>query len=73
MITGNQCEDDEKDSIAGTEPSTQADSEQSLSVRPLWQSTVACATGDFAMQNVILQMGLRLLSPTGVHVRELHR
>jgi len=38
-----------------------------------WQSSIACATGDFAMQNVILQMGLRLLSPTGIHVRELSR
>jgi RNA-binding protein NOB1 len=61
-------------SITGdTVLSTQGESEQSWTIRPSWQSSVACVTGDFAMQNVILQMGLRLLSPSGIHVRELHR
>ncbi|KAI8865817.1 hypothetical protein GQ42DRAFT_165868 [Ramicandelaber brevisporus] len=32
---------------------------------------VACATGDFAMQNVILQMGLNLLSTDGNVVKQL--
>ena len=36
-------------------------------------SSVACVTGDFAMQNVILQMGLRLLAPSGMQIRQLHR
>eukprot|EP01018_Ginkgo_biloba_P033780 Gb_33378 [translate_table: standard] len=48
-------------------------SEQSWILRPFSESTVACATRDFAMQNVLLQMGLRLLSPNGVRVRQLHR
>lgn len=61
-------------SITGdTVLSTQGESEQSWTIQPSWQSSVACVTGDFAMQNVILQMGLRLLSPSGIHVRELHR
>jgi len=61
-------------SITGdTVLSTQGESEQSWTIRPSWQSSIACVTGDFAMQNVILQMGLRLLSPSGIHVRELHR
>ncbi|CAA6655616.1 unnamed protein product [Spirodela intermedia] len=34
---------------------------------------VACVTGDFAMQNVVLEMGLRLLAPSGLQIRQLHR
>ncbi|KAF5729983.1 RNA-binding protein nob1 putative isoform 1 [Tripterygium wilfordii] len=48
-------------------------SEQSWMLRPLSESSVACITGDFAMQNVLLQMGLRLLAPGGMQIRELHR
>ncbi|KAL2902398.1 RNA-binding protein NOB1 [Bienertia sinuspersici] len=48
-------------------------SEQSWMLRSLSDSSVACITGDFAMQNVILQMGLRLLAPGGMQIRELHR
>ncbi|XP_004503766.1 RNA-binding NOB1-like protein [Cicer arietinum] len=48
-------------------------SEQSWMVRSLSESTVACITGDFAMQNVLLQMGLRLLAPGGSQIHQLHR
>lgn len=48
-------------------------SEQSWAIRSLSESSVACVTGDFAMQNVILQMGLRLLAPGGMQIRQLHR
>jgi RNA-binding protein NOB1 len=48
-------------------------SEQSWMLRSLSESSVACITGDFAMQNVILQMGLRLVAPGGMQIRELHR
>ncbi|CAH9148215.1 unnamed protein product [Cuscuta epithymum] len=48
-------------------------SEQSWSLRSLSESMVACITSDFAMQNVILQMGLRLIAPGGMQIRELHR
>ncbi|XP_054818002.1 RNA-binding NOB1-like protein [Prosopis cineraria] len=48
-------------------------SEQSWMLRSLCESSVACVTGDFAMQNVLLQMGLRLLAPGGTQIRELHR
>ena len=37
------------------------------------ESSVACVTGDFAMQNVLLQMGLRLVAPNGARIRELRR
>ncbi|KAH6818230.1 RNA-binding NOB1-like protein [Perilla frutescens var. frutescens] len=48
-------------------------SEQSWTLRSLSESSVACITTDFAMQNVLLQMGLRLLAPGGMQIRELHR
>lgn len=48
-------------------------SEQSWTLRSLSESSVACITGDYAMQNVLLQMGLRLLAPGGMQIRELHR
>lgn len=48
-------------------------SEQSWMLRSLSESSVACITGDYAMQNVILQMGLRLLAPGGMQIRQLHR
>ncbi|GFP79508.1 RNA-binding protein nob1 [Phtheirospermum japonicum] len=48
-------------------------SEQSWTLRSLSESSVACVTTDFAMQNVLLQMGLRLLAPGGMQIRELHR
>ncbi|CAL5214790.1 unnamed protein product [Lathyrus oleraceus] len=48
-------------------------SEQSWMLRSLSESSVACITGDFAMQNVLLQMGLRLLAPGGSQIHQLHR
>ncbi|XP_050376263.1 RNA-binding NOB1-like protein isoform X2 [Argentina anserina] len=48
-------------------------SEQSWMLRSLSESSVACITSDYAMQNVILQMGLRLLAPGGMQIRQLHR
>ncbi|KAI7987047.1 RNA-binding protein NOB1 [Camellia lanceoleosa] len=48
-------------------------SEQSWTLRSLSESTVACVTSDFAMQNVLLQMGLRLLAPGGMQIRQLQR
>ncbi|GAB4834391.1 hypothetical protein Ancab_032645 [Ancistrocladus abbreviatus] len=48
-------------------------SEQSRMLGSLSDSSVACVTGDYAMQNVILRMGLRLLAPGGMQIRKLHR
>ncbi len=44
---------------------------------PFWHSFVTCVsvayvTTDFVMQNVILQISLWLLSPSEIHVHELH-
>uniref|UniRef100_A0A2P2K0X9 RNA-binding protein nob1 n=1 Tax=Rhizophora mucronata TaxID=61149 RepID=A0A2P2K0X9_RHIMU len=49
------------------------DSEQSWMLRSLSESSVACVTSDYAMQNVLLQIGLRLLAPGGMQIRQLHR
>ncbi|GBG90588.1 hypothetical protein CBR_g50931 [Chara braunii] len=38
-----------------------------------FQSSVACITLDFSMQNVILQMGLRLITVDGVRIKQVHR
>lgn len=48
-------------------------SEQSWMIKSLSDSTVACITSDFAMQNVLIQMGLRLLAPGGMQIRQLQR
>eukprot|EP00899_Mesostigma_viride_P021081 jgi/Mesvir1/28975/Mv17749-RA.1 len=37
------------------------------------ESSVGCLTSDFAMQNVLLQMGLRLVSVDGLRVRRVQR
>lgn len=61
------------DSSVTNQPPEDSVSEQSWNIQPFSNSSVACATNDFAMQNVILQMGLRLLTPNGVRVHQLHR
>jgi RNA-binding protein NOB1 len=48
-------------------------SEQSWTLRSLSESTVACVTSDYAMQNVILLIGLRLIAPGGMQIRQMHR
>ncbi|XAR70309.1 hypothetical protein NMG60_11027119 [Bertholletia excelsa] len=47
-------------------------SEQSWMLRSLSKSSVACVTSDFAMQNVLWQMGLRLLAPGGMQISQLY-
>ncbi|EEH53702.1 uncharacterized protein MICPUCDRAFT_3608, partial [Micromonas pusilla CCMP1545] len=37
------------------------------------ESTVSCVTADYAMQNVILQMNLKLLTPDGMRITSLRR
>jgi len=58
-----ESEDDEDEEDAGSSEEEEED----------FESTVVSATGDYAMQNVILQMGLRLTTPDGVRVSELRR
>lgn len=61
------------DSIDASNVEDDASSEHSWMLRSLSESSVACITSDFAMQNVILQMGLRLVAPGGMQIRQLHR
>ncbi|XP_077241822.1 RNA-binding NOB1-like protein [Tasmannia lanceolata] len=61
------------DESIGTSLLDDGSSEQSWMLRSLSDSSVACVTSDFAMQNVILQIGLRLLAPGGMQIRQLHR
>ena len=55
------------------EASEEDSSEEDASSSSPFESTVVSATGDYAMQNVLLQMGLRLTTPDGVRVSELRR
>ncbi|XP_074579044.1 RNA-binding NOB1-like protein, partial [Curcuma longa] len=77
--------DDCSEELANLELDSQADesidttyiddqsSEQSWMLKSLSESSVACVTSDYAMQNVLLQIGLRLLAPGGMQIRQLHR
>lgn len=38
-----------------------------------FESTITCVTADYAMQNVILQMNMRLLTPDGMRITNLRR
>ncbi|KAL5551680.1 hypothetical protein UlMin_001856 [Ulmus minor] len=61
------------DSVDASNAGDDDSSEQSWMLRSLSDSSVACITTDFAMQNVLLQMGLRLLAPGGMQIRQLQR
>jgi RNA-binding protein NOB1 len=52
-------------------PSTLSDNQDKLSKGPPTCLRTACATTDFAMQNVILQMNLELLSVDGYKIRRI--
>lgn len=47
--------------------------DQPKNMMPSFESTVCSITADFSMQNVLLQMGLRLVTPDGRRIRELSR
>ncbi len=83
QLEDEESEDDESAS-SGSDVSDDADSgsEQDYSDDELpseaedasaAQSSVASVTADFAMQNVILQMGLRLVAPNGMRIKQLSR
>ncbi|MCO5609858.1 hypothetical protein L7F22_064090 [Adiantum nelumboides] len=61
----------EKEAKAGS--NQDSESEASWALRPLSQSKVACVTADFPMQNVLLQIGLRVISPNGLQIQQLQR
>ncbi|KAL3143962.1 hypothetical protein ABBQ32_003774 [Trebouxia sp. C0010 RCD-2024] len=63
------------ESAAGdTESDDDESSSEAVSAdEPAFGSSVASVTADFAMQNVILQMGLRLVAPNGMRIKQLSR
>ncbi|RWW85666.1 hypothetical protein BHE74_00005647 [Ensete ventricosum] len=63
----------QSDGSIGTADIDDESSEQSWMLKSLSESSVACVTSDYAMQNVILQIGLRLLAPGGMQIRQMHR
>ena len=63
----------EVEAAEASEDEASEDSSEDLSEDLPFESTVVSATGDYAMQNVLLQMGLRLTTPDGVRVSELRR
>jgi RNA-binding protein NOB1 len=67
VATDEVDEDDEDDEDESASGSSEEEEEEDF------ESTVVSATGDYAMQNVILQMGLRLTTPDGMRVSELRR
>lgn len=52
-------------------PNGLKDGKSMTDIGPMIRHRTACATTDFAMQNVILQMNLELLSVDGIKVRKL--
>ncbi len=70
QATGSETETDSDDeSHSGSESQRAADVASELGVP--FVSSVAIITADFAMQNVIMQMGLRLVTPDGRRITRL--
>ena len=59
-------EHDETGESSGSESESESDTE------PV-ESTITSATADYAMQNVLLQMNLKLVTPDGMRISELKR
>lgn len=70
---GNEVRSEMEGSVDVSNGDDGNSSEQSWMLRSLSDSSIACVTSDFAMQNVLLQIGLRLLAPGGMQIRQLHR
>ena len=64
----SECADEAADDHEASDSSSDADDSSSS-----FSSTVCCVTSDYAMQNVLLQMNLRLLTPDGMRISELRR
>ena len=72
--TGGDDQEDEGDDEEMEEDmeGEEADEGEEEGSTPAFESNVASVTADFAMQNVILQMGLRLVTPDGRRIKEVH-
>ena len=66
--------EEEREGDAGPhDPQQQQQAEQEEEEREGGESSVVCVTADYAMQNVILQMGLRLCAPDGMRITRTRR
>lgn len=61
-------EEEEEEGPSGSDDGNDGDAEKTRH-----ESTIKSATADYAMQNVLLQMGLQLATPDGMLIRELRR
>lgn len=68
-----ESEDWETDDDDGDERMTSLTTEAGYVNHPCGESVVCCITGDFAMQNVLLQMGLKLSAPDGRVISSVSR
>ena len=70
--TGGHSEDssEEREGCAGSDRDQQQQLEEEEGGS---ESSVVCVTSDYAMQNVILQIGLRLCAPDGMRITRTRR
>uniref|UniRef100_T1J4A0 RNA-binding protein NOB1 n=1 Tax=Strigamia maritima TaxID=126957 RepID=T1J4A0_STRMM len=64
------CEDDENDEDGWITSSSMSNHSKNLIVAKECGPTVACMTCDFALQNVLMQMGLHIVSVDGFRIKE---
>ncbi len=64
--SGSENDDDDTEMNVATE-------ESDFLAHPSGESAVCCVTADFPMQNVLLQMGLRLAAPDGLRISSVSR
>ena len=72
-VDADDASDESVSSVSSEDEEGDLDSCSNETETRSFDSTVVSATGDYAMQNVILQMGLRLTTPDGMRVSELRR
>lgn len=65
----NDDDSEDESSVPGSNAAT----DEAGPSHPEGESLVCCITGDFAMQNVLLQMGLRLAAPDGHRITSVSR
>lgn len=76
LHTGEEASKHNSESADGCDPAESDDGSattDSGAAEEGEEASVLIATADFAMQNVILQMGLRLAAPDGRHITRISR
>ena len=68
-----EAEEAEKLDTEATEGAENLDSDDEMPAHPAGESAIISMTADFAMQNVLLQMGLALAAPDGKQISSVSR